>query len=583
MPSIISCGGQVPQLPRRKSPCGDVPWIMPPHGIPHSPRLPVMTINGMRPDEHGNLDISIPVVDTNIIQGSNNPVSGGAVWTGLEGKANAIHTHLISEIDNLQATLNGKSDVGHRHTIQEIDQLIDTLGNYTPKLDYNILAGEVLKNQGAITSLQTEVASKADKSHTHDISGINNLRAALESLDSSIATVHGEMATKSELEKKANKRDTDFGKCYIMTDNYQEVHDGAHCIVQSSSACIALMGGGSYPETTIIITFETLEDRYVGLDVDTPVLMPDGSIISNDVISAFQLFYQLKFAPRVGVPYTLTMRVFNKDGSSVAKFEVSERVETAMDVANQAISLAGMADSAARAAQATADNAATKDELKDGLTSKANKVHTHKVSEIEDFEERLEKKQDRLQNGFGQSATIDSGGLQQVYVKDGMSVFFDWANVAETGGVMIQPLLDISYHQNRGETLTNRLSFRYVASSLPMEYDSSKTVNIVFPNCSVTVLDIDSNTVKNFDNSDPVFRLTFSNTEDFGDARLISIDLFKSEKENTPSVFVRVKKIDRSIEVINKIVNDVNLINVNKQDKIKKDENGEFYFETEVN
>lgn len=163
MPSIISCGGQVPQLPRRKSPCGDVPWIMPPHGIPHSPRLPVMTINGMRPDEHGNLDISIPVVDTNIIQGSNNPVSGGAVWTGLEGKANAIHTHLISEIDNLQATLNGKSDVGHRHTIPEIDQLIDTLGNYTPKLDYNILAGEVLKNQGAITSLQTEVASKADK------------------------------------------------------------------------------------------------------------------------------------------------------------------------------------------------------------------------------------------------------------------------------------------------------------------------------------------------------------------------------------------------------------------------------------
>lgn len=122
-----------------------------------------MTINGTRPDEHGNLDISIPVVDTTIIQGSNNPVSGGAIWTGLEGKANAIHTHLISEIDNLQATLNGKSNVGHRHTIPEIDQLIDTLSRYTPKLDYNILAGEVLKNQGAITSLQTEVASKADK------------------------------------------------------------------------------------------------------------------------------------------------------------------------------------------------------------------------------------------------------------------------------------------------------------------------------------------------------------------------------------------------------------------------------------
>ena len=163
MPSIISCGGQVPQFPRRPSPCGDVPWIMPPHGIPHSPRLPVMTINGERPDENGNLDISVPVVDTDIIQGSDNPVSGGAVWTGLQGKANAFHTHPISEIDNLQETLNGKSDVGHRHTILEIDQLIDTLGSYTPIDAYNSIAREVLKNQGAITSLQTEVASKADK------------------------------------------------------------------------------------------------------------------------------------------------------------------------------------------------------------------------------------------------------------------------------------------------------------------------------------------------------------------------------------------------------------------------------------
>ena len=163
MPSIISCGGQVPQFPRRKSPCGDVPWIMTPHGIPHSPRLPVMTINGERPDKTGNLDISIPVVDTTITQGSDNPVSGGAVWTGLEGKANAIHTHLISEIDNLQATLDGKSDVGHRHTITEIDQLLDALSRYTPIESYNSIADVVLKNQGAITSLQTEIASKADK------------------------------------------------------------------------------------------------------------------------------------------------------------------------------------------------------------------------------------------------------------------------------------------------------------------------------------------------------------------------------------------------------------------------------------
>lgn len=98
MPSIISCGGQVPQLPRRKSPCGDVPWIMPPHGMPHSPRLPVMTINGMRPDEHGNLDISIPVVDTTITKGSENPVSGGAVYNGLENKQDKLQNGFGTDV-----------------------------------------------------------------------------------------------------------------------------------------------------------------------------------------------------------------------------------------------------------------------------------------------------------------------------------------------------------------------------------------------------------------------------------------------------------------------------------------------------
>lgn len=45
----------------------------------------------------------------------------------MAGKANVGHTHAISEITNLQSTLNGKADVGHGHAISEIANLQSTL------------------------------------------------------------------------------------------------------------------------------------------------------------------------------------------------------------------------------------------------------------------------------------------------------------------------------------------------------------------------------------------------------------------------------------------------------------------------
>ncbi|EAX84983.1 hypothetical protein TVAG_326220 [Trichomonas vaginalis G3] len=45
----------------------------------------------------------------------------------LETKANKTHTHTIANITNLQETLNRKSDVGHTHTIANITNLQETL------------------------------------------------------------------------------------------------------------------------------------------------------------------------------------------------------------------------------------------------------------------------------------------------------------------------------------------------------------------------------------------------------------------------------------------------------------------------
>ncbi|EAX96728.1 Phage tail fiber repeat family protein [Trichomonas vaginalis G3] len=68
----------------------------------------------------------------------------------LETKANKTHTHTIANITNLQETLNRKSDVGHTHTIANI------------------------------TNLQETLNSKSDVGHTHSISEITDLNVSLE-------------------------------------------------------------------------------------------------------------------------------------------------------------------------------------------------------------------------------------------------------------------------------------------------------------------------------------------------------------------------------------------------------------------
>lgn len=54
----------------------------------------------------------------------------------INGKANVGHTHAISEITNLQSTLNGKANIGHSHAISAINNLQDTLDRKQNKIEY---------------------------------------------------------------------------------------------------------------------------------------------------------------------------------------------------------------------------------------------------------------------------------------------------------------------------------------------------------------------------------------------------------------------------------------------------------------
>lgn len=87
------------------------------------------------------------VVDSSLSSSSNNPVQNKIVTNALNGKANSSHSHSISNITNLQSSLDGKSPTSHTHDDRY----------YTE------------------SEINTKLNGKANSSHTHTASQISDL------------------------------------------------------------------------------------------------------------------------------------------------------------------------------------------------------------------------------------------------------------------------------------------------------------------------------------------------------------------------------------------------------------------------
>lgn len=103
----------------------------------------------------------------------------------LNDKADAIHTHEISDVANLQSALDGKANVSHNHNSD-----YDTKG----------AASSALADAKAYTD---EIAEgKADASHTHEIADVINLQS---SLDAKQNTITGAATTITSSNLTANR------------------------------------------------------------------------------------------------------------------------------------------------------------------------------------------------------------------------------------------------------------------------------------------------------------------------------------------------------------------------------------------
>ena len=116
------------------------------------------------------------IVDSALSTSSTNPVQNKVVNNALNKKANSSHSHSISNITNLQSTLDSKSDTGHNHDERY----------YTE------------------TEMNTKLNGKANSSHSHSISNITNLQSTLDSKSDTGHNHDERYYTETEMNTKLN-------------------------------------------------------------------------------------------------------------------------------------------------------------------------------------------------------------------------------------------------------------------------------------------------------------------------------------------------------------------------------------------
>ncbi len=92
--------------------------------------------------------------------------------TSLDAKSNVGHTHVIGDIANLQTNLDNKAASSHTHTIAEVTNLQSSLDGKAATVHTHTIA--------QVTNLQTELDNKAATSHTHTIANVTGLQTALD-------------------------------------------------------------------------------------------------------------------------------------------------------------------------------------------------------------------------------------------------------------------------------------------------------------------------------------------------------------------------------------------------------------------
>lgn len=135
------------------------------------------------------------------------PISN-AVQGALNGKANTVHTHELSQVNGLPAALSSKAEIDHNHAVSEITDLQITLDtksdiNHQHSLSDLPDVQTALNNKAAaahghnandITGLSNLLAAKADVVHNHNAADIPDLEVTVETIIANAGGVAGQVS-----------------------------------------------------------------------------------------------------------------------------------------------------------------------------------------------------------------------------------------------------------------------------------------------------------------------------------------------------------------------------------------------------
>lgn len=200
-------------------------------------------------DKETNLENKISTTNSSIsslnekVNSNQKSLNDKASKTDLDNKADKKHTHNISDITDLETTLDGKANkndvitktdlnskadkidlnkkanLSHTHKISDITNLQTTLddkankSDVITKVDLNSKADKIDLDKKADktevvtkTGVQLLISNKANKEHTHSIDDIDNLRTELDDNKNKITIVNNRLQSKDKIFENLNNK-----------------------------------------------------------------------------------------------------------------------------------------------------------------------------------------------------------------------------------------------------------------------------------------------------------------------------------------------------------------------------------------
>lgn len=310
---------------------------------------------------------------------------GSAAYTESNIYAEAVHTHAISDITDLQDALDDKSDVGHTHVWNDITDPPET---YTPSDHTHPISD--------IDDLQDELNSKSDTTHLHDdryytetetdtlLNGKSNTGHGHSISD--VTDLQDELDDKSDVGHSHTVSDiTDFPELATVatSGSYNDLSNTpvidstlsttSNNAVKNSVITTALNGKATSVHTHTISEVTDLQDE-LDSKSDSSHLHDDRYYTETETDSL------LDTKSDTGHTHTV---------SDVTDFPELADVATSGDYSD--LSNTPVVDSVL---STTSTNAIQNSAVATALNGKADSSHTHEISEVTDLQDALDDKSD---------------------------------------------------------------------------------------------------------------------------------------------------------------------------------------------